>query len=285
MGSPVQRKAGVLTYPGTSNVPRPTARDVWPLCPMTNDSFYVMVDMPLGATIAFEIVNEVEHHIYQNLFEDHSGGEGIAMDSWSILRMSIERADVPWSDLGFKSKTQSHQPYHAWVKKIVPILRVSTRTLKLWAKNALDCFWLLPVTWQHQDLDLGFHGGAWRAFSFLHRGRAHIRGHGSLTMLPIYGKGTRWACFSNEKMKRSCDFYSGMATFKTFCKSTYNTWLRYFNGGEGSQSGPLLEALLSYGLSLFVLPSCVEDGLIDYVFPPAIVLAKGNRLVLLFKGS
>lgn len=34
-----------------------------------------------------------------------------------------------------------------------------------------------------------------------------------------------------------------------------------------------------------MLPRGLEDCLIDYVFPSAIDLAKGHRLVLLFKGS
>lgn len=42
----------------------------------------------------------------------------------------------------------------------------------------------------------------------------------------------------------------------------------------------MLEALLSYLLSWFVLPSGPEDGLNSYVFLLAILLAKGEKLAL-----
>lgn len=42
----------------------------------------------------------------------------------------------------------------------------------------------------------------------------------------------------------------------------------------------VLEALFSYWLSWFVLPSEPEGGLNSYMFPLAILLAKGERLAL-----
>lgn len=42
----------------------------------------------------------------------------------------------------------------------------------------------------------------------------------------------------------------------------------------------MVEALLAYWLSWFVLPSGLEDGLNDYVIPLAILLAKGEKLAL-----
>lgn len=64
-------------------------------------------EMPLGATIPFESVDEDEPRVYKTLFEDHpKGGDGIAMNPRSIFRMMIERVQVPLSDLHFESKTQ-----------------------------------------------------------------------------------------------------------------------------------------------------------------------------------
>lgn len=42
----------------------------------------------------------------------------------------------------------------------------------------------------------------------------------------------------------------------------------------------VLEALLTYWLSWFLLPRMREDGLKAYVFPLAILFAKGQRLAL-----
>lgn len=59
----------------------PTSRDVWPPCPVAKDSLWVMADeMPLGATIPFETVEEDECHVYQTLFENHPDGKEIVVD-------------------------------------------------------------------------------------------------------------------------------------------------------------------------------------------------------------
>lgn len=68
---------------------------------------------------------------------------------------------------------------------------------------------------------------------------------------------------------------STVTASKTFGKSTYATWLRYFEGEE-SQSRCMVE-LLAYWLSLFVLLSGPNDGLNAYVFPLAI-LTMGEKL-------
>lgn len=63
-------------------------------------------------------------------------------------------------------------------------------------------------------------------------------------------------------------------------KSTYASWIRYFYKGERSLIRVVLEAVLAYSLSWFILPSGLEDGLNNYAFPFAILLAKGKKLAL-----
>lgn len=95
MGSPAQRKAGVLAYPGTNIVPPETTRDIWPQCPTEKNSLWIMADeMPSRIAIPFESVDVEEPQIYQTLFEYHPGGEGIIVDPRSILRISIKRAEM-----------------------------------------------------------------------------------------------------------------------------------------------------------------------------------------------
>lgn len=49
---------------------------------------------------------------------------------------------------------------------------------------------------------------------------------------------------------------------------------------KGAKRVVVLEALLSYLLSWFMLSSNLEDGLNSYIFPLAILLAKGKMLAL-----
>lgn len=81
------------------------------------------------------------------------------------------------------------------------------------------------------------------------------------------------------KVKLPC-LTSAMSASSTSGKLKYATCLRFFNEGDGSLSGCIMEAYLAYWLSWFVLPSGLEDGLNPYVFPMTIWLAKGEKLAL-----
>lgn len=48
---------------------------------------------------------------------------------------------------------------------------------------------------------------------------------------------------------------------------TYPSSIRYFETGKGKDNNYLVEVMLSYRLSWFVLPSSLEDGLDTFVFP------------------
>lgn len=53
-------------------------------------------------------------------FLDHNDGAGIVLNPRSIMQVSVERVEVPWSEL----RSQSHQSFDKWVTKVVnPILR------------------------------------------------------------------------------------------------------------------------------------------------------------------
>lgn len=63
-------------------------------------------------------------------------------------------------------------------------------------------------------------------------------------------------------------------------KSMFASWISYFDEGEGSRRRLVLEALVAYLLSWFILPSVLEDGMNSYVFPLMILLAKGKKVTL-----
>lgn len=57
----------------------------------------------------FESMEKKEYYVYQTLFRNHHEEERIDVIPWSILRMRIERAEVPWADIRFESKKKNHQ--------------------------------------------------------------------------------------------------------------------------------------------------------------------------------
>lgn len=80
---------------------------------------------------------------------------------------------------------------------------------------------------------------------------------------------------------------SAMTASTTFAKSTYATRAHFFDEGDDNRSDYVVEALLVYWLSWYVLPSGPGDGLNQYVFPLSILLTKGEKLALspLYLGS
>lgn len=94
----MKKKFTPLSYPGSSNLPLPTSGDVSPKCSIIKDSSWEEADEPpIDAVPPLEHVKneeaEVEVYIYETLFKLH--GEGTVIDPRLILRMRVERAEVP----------------------------------------------------------------------------------------------------------------------------------------------------------------------------------------------
>lgn len=70
-------------------------------------------------------------------------------------------------------------------------------------------------------------------------------------------------------------------------KSTYTTCVSYFTEGAGVKTSIVLEAMVAFWLSWYVLPCGLEDEIHPYVFSLAVKLAKGEQLApaLIFLGS
>lgn len=64
-------------------------------------------------------------------------------------------------------------------------------------------------------------------------------------------------------------------------KATYLSRVKFFEEGKRRSNKYYVEALLAYWLSYFVFP-CSPDGLHNYIFPLAILLAEGERMALAF---
>lgn len=65
------------------------------------------------------------------MFGYHTEGEGANISPRSILTMRIKKVELPWMDLRFELKAQSHQYYDAWVQKLFPILGNAGKMLKV----------------------------------------------------------------------------------------------------------------------------------------------------------
>lgn len=83
----------------------------------------------------------------------------------------------------------------------------------------------------------------------------------SLMALPLYGE-TKAVCtmFEGEDEEKLQWLIATVSHSKatSSSKSTYVSWIPYFDEGKGSHSGLVLEALLAYWLSWFILRSASE---------------------------
>lgn len=58
------------------------------------------VKLPCAASPPFEDNEKYEGHHYISLFDDHPKEEGVLISPESILRMRMERGELPWPRLG-----------------------------------------------------------------------------------------------------------------------------------------------------------------------------------------
>lgn len=66
-------------------------------------------------------------------------------------------------------------------------------------------------------------------------------------MLPLFGEAHTMVSFWRRMIKRKLKYLvAAMAASRTFEKSTYATWLRFFYEGDGSRSGYVVDAFLAY---------------------------------------
>lgn len=87
-----------------------SAKESWGLCLIANDQFKeAVVRLTLSAPPPLESTDEEQHHHCLPLFDDHPREYGILINPWPILRMRIEKIDLPWADLRDESKTQFNQ--------------------------------------------------------------------------------------------------------------------------------------------------------------------------------
>lgn len=103
MGSPVQKRIGLVTYPSTSNFPMAPSRDSWALYPVVKDHLWEMADkLPLSGSISFESTDEEDYHHYLTMFIDHIETKRYLISPYTLLRMRIEKDELSLPELRFE---------------------------------------------------------------------------------------------------------------------------------------------------------------------------------------
>lgn len=96
-----------MTYPDSKAYPMATSGHVWPECAVMKERFWKMVNHSQTEQSS-DFSGESTTLEYKTPFMDKKKGEGIFVNSRSILRMRIERAEVAWTKLLFETKSQSN---------------------------------------------------------------------------------------------------------------------------------------------------------------------------------
>lgn len=111
----------VLTLLGTNDVPFPPAEIGWPLHPFVRDNFWERVGQhPVEAGVPFEDRDSAGGaQNFQTLFRDHPEGHGVTIPPRSILRMRVERFELPFSLMRFESKARCHDILNAWAAHVL----------------------------------------------------------------------------------------------------------------------------------------------------------------------
>lgn len=115
-----KKQFALLTIPRTDVVPVPPERDTWSQHPSVNgDSFWDIVNKGFTeAGTPFEDGSSAstgESEGYRTLFRDDAEGKGMVIPSRSILRMRVNKGEMPLSEIRFVSKTHHHEKFQTWV--------------------------------------------------------------------------------------------------------------------------------------------------------------------------
>lgn len=135
----------------------------------------------------------------------------------------------------------------------------NTKLLLVGVKKALDCSRIHSVTRVYEDLEFMVSSCSMKSTRSLLLAGVWVDAWGCIEShgtLPLYAD-ERDGCNIRRRgwgqaTATGCHYWSlqGMSS----SKSTYASWIRYFDEGEESCSGLVLEALLAYWLSWFILP-------------------------------
>lgn len=215
---------------------------------------------------------------YKTPFMDHKKAKGIFINPKSTLRMRIERVEVAWTELRFKTKSHSNIIFVNLVVILSTNPDFSKNITQTGIRKALSLLEGIAINKSHEDMEFKISWWSIASHTFMTVwGEVHLTLEDVvvLTGLPFFGE-TRTKILPedttevilDEEGKRKLEALNKvLSDSKSSNKSTYTSWAMHFTFGAGVGSDVEFEAMLAYWLSSYVLPSYPEDGLNSYVFP------------------
>lgn len=203
------------------------------------------------------------------------------------MRMKVERGEICWSDIDFEAKSQTSPSFVPWATKLMMDTIHSDAIVSAGIGKALNLSKTLVIN--RNPLDLEFLISRWSieshtfvaAWGELYPTLEDVAG---LTGLSIFGESRAIAMPRDLDVKLDEEgeirlglLNEALSDSKHKGKSTYTTWANYFTEGPGAVSEVRLEAMLSFWLSWYVLPSGPEDGINAYVFLIANPIGEGRE--------
>lgn len=174
------------------------------------------------------------------LFRDHPEGHGVTIPPRSILRMRVERSELPFSLMRFESKARCHDIFNAWAAHVLSqpdmpgfleelgILRpIQNAMHEDVERNQLDLAFLVSRWSSHSHTFVA----AWGEFC------PSLEDVAMLTNLPLFGHTLVLDALDGEGVQLVEDLRASMSDAKYVTnKLTYLSWARYFKAGLGMTS-------------------------------------------------
>lgn len=104
----------VLIIPDTDDIPLPPPEISWPEHPVVEDRFWKNVRrMPVEAETPAEGSRSAGGQVqsYQTLFRDNAEGHGVTISPCSVVRMRVERSEIPFGLIRFEAKARRHSDF------------------------------------------------------------------------------------------------------------------------------------------------------------------------------
>lgn len=176
----------------------------------------------------------LDYHKYATPFLNHEEGDDIFISPRSIMRMTIERTEVPWTELRFETMSKSNSPFVKWVIKLLLVYHFKENK-----QDGLQDALKMSMQIKHEDLKFLISSLSIESHTFCVAWGSlpTLEDVVALIFLPRFGNTTGINVTFDEtdkkKFEASNNAYSGSSTSN---KSTYASWLRYFEIGKEENS-------------------------------------------------
>lgn len=187
---------------------------------------------------------------FQTLFRDNEDGHGVTIPPRSVLRMCVERPEIPFGFIRFESKVRRHNDFQSWydlmlsqadMGKIlddIGVLRPLRYALRMDVdRSPVDLSFLVSRWSSHSHTFVA----AWGEFS------PSLEDVVVLVGLPIFGVYHVVDCLNDEGERMLGFLHDVTARAKyTSNKLTYLSWMNFFLKGQGRNAEYQLAGFFAY---------------------------------------